>query len=431
MANYFFGYKPLNKELNTQIYENYSLISVQKEMRIEQHLDKSIEGTMSLSSRTMIRNAIYDYHEGNISFEELVIYTQSRYEDGVDVLHDIVYAIRVVDGMVIAKVNEPFDSLNLKDLENVNTATYDIIIQDSIVCVVVVSPITYDNQVIGHDIATYNMTHLIEEFNEDNEVLNIIDFETRNEIIANSKIIVDNPDYSLLLKDGNIVYVSGGLLNSHNTFISNTVAKDILESEIRVLTNQNLIGTTTLIILSIIIVLLISVKNSNKKLNTSRKKSKYFQDLANKDALTDVYTRHYFEFWQNDFENRFDATMKPIAVVMSDVNKFKKFNDTYGHKAGDEALRNISNIMKDSIREQDLIIRYGGDEFLFIFVQCDKVLCDIIMKRINYKITKDSRLKDISLAYGYVIVDQPSDIENSIEIADQKMYEHKLKINKL
>lgn len=122
--------------------------------------------------------------------------------------------------------------------------------------------------------------------------------------------------------------------------------------------------------------------------------------------------------------------MVPIAAVMSDVNRFKDFNDTYGHQAGDQALVDIADIFKTSIRDNDLIVRYGGDEFLLVFTQCNETLCENIMARINDKIEARYKDKNISLAYGYVILHDPNEFENSIEKADQLMYEHKRSINK-
>lgn len=78
------------------------------------------------------------------------------------------------------------------------------------------------------------------------------------------------------------------------------------------------------------------------------------------DPLTNVYSRRYFETYRTHLEG-----MEGVALI--DVNSFKLINDRYGHAAGDAALRDIADAVRSCIRKTDILIRYGGDEFLLLF----------------------------------------------------------------
>ena len=81
-----------------------------------------------------------------------------------------------------------------------------------------------------------------------------------------------------------------------------------------------------------------------------------------KDALTGAYNRLYYE---EDVKKR----MQTSGVAMIDVDDFKLYNDTYGHLTGDMALVTVTNAIKKCIRKTDILVRYGGDEFLMIIRQ--------------------------------------------------------------
>ena len=79
-----------------------------------------------------------------------------------------------------------------------------------------------------------------------------------------------------------------------------------------------------------------------------------------RDAITNAYSRIYLEDFKGNYE-------QADAVALIDIDNFKHINDTYGHPAGDEILKFISNVIAAAVRENDILIRYGGDEFLIIF----------------------------------------------------------------
>ncbi len=91
------------------------------------------------------------------------------------------------------------------------------------------------------------------------------------------------------------------------------------------------------------------------------------RDLSLLDGLTGIHNRRSFD---RDLEIVFSQAKNGVgsfALMLADVDSFKKFNDTYGHTAGDEALRRIARQLADNIRHEDRVYRYGGEEFAIIF----------------------------------------------------------------
>jgi diguanylate cyclase (GGDEF)-like protein len=111
---------------------------------------------------------------------------------------------------------------------------------------------------------------------------------------------------------------------------------------------------------------------------------------------------------------------------MLDIDCFKQINDTLGHQAGDEALKAVAGILSRSCRENDHIIRFGGDEFLVCFHDCSVEAADLKMQRIEKILLKEA---EIAISYG-VVAKEYKTIDEAVQIADQKMYEAK-KIKKL
>ena len=96
------------------------------------------------------------------------------------------------------------------------------------------------------------------------------------------------------------------------------------------------------------------------------------EQLSRTDGLTQLLNRSTWEaLLANEFE-RFRRYRNECAVVMFDIDHFKQVNDTYGHQAGDDILREVSRILRDSLRQTDIAGRYGGEEFAIILPETDQ-----------------------------------------------------------
>ncbi len=93
-------------------------------------------------------------------------------------------------------------------------------------------------------------------------------------------------------------------------------------------------------------------------------------EQAMHDKLTGLYNRHYVEEWFGLELRRAQRHGRPIAAIMLDVDHFKRFNDSFGHEAGDLVLRELAGALKRSTRGSDVASRYGGEEFLVLLPEC-------------------------------------------------------------
>jgi len=87
---------------------------------------------------------------------------------------------------------------------------------------------------------------------------------------------------------------------------------------------------------------------------------------ANRDPLTGLYNRRMLDQYLSTIVQRAQAAEADLSLLMLDLDNFKALNDTLGHAAGDELLRTVGQLIRSSVREQDLAFRYGGDEFVIV-----------------------------------------------------------------
>ena len=152
--------------------------------------------------------------------------------------------------------------------------------------------------------------------------------------------------------------------------------------------------------------------------------SQYIEKLY-EDVLTGTYNRRYYEEKLKKVE-----THAGIAVI--DLDDFKLYNDTYGHSAGDMALVTTADVIKKSITEDDILIRYGGDEFLLVLPDVDinsmKRVLDSLKDKINRADVPGYSRLQLSVSIGGVIA-SGEPVEKAAERADMLMYQAKNRKN--
>ena len=142
------------------------------------------------------------------------------------------------------------------------------------------------------------------------------------------------------------------------------------------------------------------------------------------DPVTDTYSRRYYETYRAHLEG-----MESIAII--DANRFKQVNDSFGHPAGDAVLREIARSIKNCIRKTDILIRYGGDEFLLLFPKMGEEILERKMQEISEAV-ENIRIADypelrLSISIGGVAGVHP--IAEAIRQADLRMYAQKQAYN--
>ena len=166
-----------------------------------------------------------------------------------------------------------------------------------------------------------------------------------------------------------------------------------------------------------------------RDISQNKEKSKRINFLSFHDHLTGLYNRRYIE----DSIMRLDTNRNyPFTIMMLDVNGLKLTNDAFGHHTGDQVLVSVSEAIKKVCREDDIIGRIGGDEFVILLPKTDRSDAEKIRKRIE-KTAAETDLDSVivSVAIGYSIKNHPEQsIEEVMKEADSMMYRNKLRDGK-
>ncbi len=181
------------------------------------------------------------------------------------------------------------------------------------------------------------------------------------------------------------------------------------------------------------------IKKSNETgMSCSDITEKYIAEFyAEMDQATNIFNRRAGLEKMSLLINKARTTKLNIGIIFVDVNGLKSVNDILGHQYGDQLIESAATIMKESIRQHDILFRYGGDEFIMCLEGLDSEGINNIWQRIKSKldqINNNNELKfNISLSHGVSIIkgeDKNIDMNKYIEDADQKMYEEKIEIKK-
>lgn len=154
------------------------------------------------------------------------------------------------------------------------------------------------------------------------------------------------------------------------------------------------------------------------------------ENLANKDGLTGLTNRRHFMQIAEVELQRAQRYRRPVTVGMADIDFFKKLNDTYGHAAGDTVLREFAGLLRQTLRQSDLICRYGGEEFAFVFPESTLAEAAHLAERFRADCAKfdirlaDDRVVRVTLSMGLADAsDCP--LESALGRADEALYEAK------
>jgi diguanylate cyclase (GGDEF)-like protein/PAS domain S-box-containing protein len=151
---------------------------------------------------------------------------------------------------------------------------------------------------------------------------------------------------------------------------------------------------------------------------------------AIRDPLTGLFNRRYMEETLERELKRAQRTGTSIAVIMMDLDRFKLYNDTFGHSAGDEILSALGNLVRGEVRGEDIACRYGGEEFLLIIPgACQEVAkerAELLRQAVKEMHIHHNGLKSISLSLGVAVY--PTHGETGLELiraADMALYQAK------
>lgn len=136
------------------------------------------------------------------------------------------------------------------------------------------------------------------------------------------------------------------------------------------------------------------------------------------DALTGVFNRRYFNERLDEEINRRSRHGGVFSLALCDLDFFKKYNDSHGHVAGDMLLSEIGRLLKNSIRSNDLIFRYGGDEFIVLLPDTDSDGAIAVVERVRKNVEEEMKIRKIPLTCSFGIASWPKDGVRGSEILE-------------
>lgn len=143
------------------------------------------------------------------------------------------------------------------------------------------------------------------------------------------------------------------------------------------------------------------IHDANEKLRAQNEElqraNEVLSQLSITDGLTKLHNHRFFQDYLTREIKRVSRTAEPLAILLMDIDDFKRLNDRLGHAAGDELLKRIALILNDAIRETDLVARYGGEEFVVLATNTDRPGALHLAEKVRTAVAESSFLLDESM----------------------------------
>ena len=165
--------------------------------------------------------------------------------------------------------------------------------------------------------------------------------------------------------------------------------------------------------------------NLESRVKDLKKANKRIIELTRTDHLTQLANRRYFNERINLMVSLAKRKSLPLALIMTDIDHFKKVNDTFGHDAGDRVLQSYARLLKDNTRTEDLPARFGGEEFIILLPMTDVELAFVLAERIRNALSKSNWLENehrITASFGVSGLLHDEDLKSFIKSADTALY---------
>lgn len=159
-----------------------------------------------------------------------------------------------------------------------------------------------------------------------------------------------------------------------------------------------------------------------------KEESNLLEYQANHDPLTGVFNRNKFNNIYGKELRRGHRYKNSLSIIIFDIDNFKKVNDTYGHDIGDEVIKGLATTAKKGIREHDILVRWGGEEFLIMLPETDYEGALVVAQKIKDEISINkfsSKELSITSSFGIAYLSDEDNEDSLIKRADEALYEAK------
>lgn len=439
----FFGiYSPLRTELKKSEEENFLTTTKITYTTVNSYAESLKKMAESVSNRLIIKNEIINYRKGSTSFAKLHEFTSDKYEYALHELNELIDSARVVDNEYLI----PFDNIEQElsaILLDATTTEIEFIMLETTVTARVISPISNTSEIIGHDIMFFELENLLKEINGGSVRYSLLAADEQKKHFKNSnEKTYNNISLEKLIRDGNQTYyiipmtsISGALLCR--------IDNDILYESVKKIKFSSIIFISAILIFAITFSNLTVIKKSNSLIDELEKQRKKYRELAMKDPLTGIWNRSFFNEWLKNFLPFAERNGIISSMVVIDIDNFKMINDSFGHITGDRVLKFVAGVLDTSLRESDqvgrfkvkilddneetdMVVRFGGDEFVMFLPDCDNTDAKLVMKRVSSEIDRLQKFPfSVKISYGISKISSAKEITKAIHDADREMYKMK------
>lgn len=187
-----------------------------------------------------------------------------------------------------------------------------------------------------------------------------------------------------------------------------------------------------LVLLNIAFFIYIRYRSQAKVHDKLENTHEQLKEIARTDPLTELSNRRDI-IEKIEYEQiRFERNKNPFVIIIGDLDFFKSINDRYGHDCGDYVLKKVAQILRTTIRKQDIVSRWGGEEFLLLLpetpLEGGKVAAEKVRKKIeNSNLKYNNDPLSITITLGVSVYDNVMEIDDCIKKADQALYRGKHK----
>lgn len=183
---------------------------------------------------------------------------------------------------------------------------------------------------------------------------------------------------------------------------------------------------------NLLLILSRRIRHGNGLIMETLQQQRRYERLATVDALTGLHNRLWLNhmFARELDRCRTDGT--PLCLVMIDVDHFKRFNDRYGHLAGDELLRKVADVLREQVRPHDMIARFGGEEFALLLPDIAAAESRQVTERIRQQVERtpvevggDRRIELVTVSAGLAAARRDDTLVTLLSRADRALYRAK------
>ncbi|MET0980814.1 MAG: GGDEF domain-containing protein [Telluria sp.] len=174
------------------------------------------------------------------------------------------------------------------------------------------------------------------------------------------------------------------------------------------------------------------IRAANALLRRRQKLGEFYRQLSLNDTLTGLYNRAWLADMLPKIVGRARAQGSPLALLMVDLDNFKKFNDTHGHLIGDAALCAAANVIRDGLRPSDFAVRYGGEELMAVLPETTAELAQMVASRLCQQMREAVLFPDmrvpmphLTACFGVAVLGPDGNEMSLIEAADAALYRAK------